>query len=140
MFFWNSLAFSMIQWIWQFDLWFFASSKSYLYIWKFSVHILLKPSLKDFEHYIASMWYDLFNIVKCSSSTMRSICRTRKQTKFVNRSCWQVIIYYYQECIALFSLNENIWKIKLTFLLKISSAIQILPEPSDVSRDTIHKH
>ena len=23
--------------------------------WKFTVHILLKPSLKDFEHYFASM-------------------------------------------------------------------------------------
>ena len=31
-------------------------SKSSLYIWNFSVHILLKPSLKDFEHYLASMW------------------------------------------------------------------------------------
>ena len=30
-------------------------SKSSLNIWKFSVHILLKPSLKDFEHYFASM-------------------------------------------------------------------------------------
>ena len=26
-----------------------------LYIWKFSVHVLLKPSLKDFEHNLASM-------------------------------------------------------------------------------------
>ena len=26
-----------------------------LHFWKFSVHILLKPSLKDFEHYLASM-------------------------------------------------------------------------------------
>ena len=32
-----------------------AFSKSSLYIWKFSVHILLKPGLKDFEHYLASM-------------------------------------------------------------------------------------
>ena len=24
-------------------------------IWKFSVHILLKPSLKDFEHYLVSI-------------------------------------------------------------------------------------
>ena len=32
-----------------------AFSKSSLYIWKFSVHVLLKPSLKDFEHYHASM-------------------------------------------------------------------------------------
>ena len=30
-------------------------SKSSLYIWKFSVHILLKPSLKDFERYLTSM-------------------------------------------------------------------------------------
>ena len=29
--------------------------KSSLYIWKFLVHILLKSSLKDFEHYFASM-------------------------------------------------------------------------------------
>ena len=27
-----------------------------LYIWNFSVHVLLKPSLKDFEHYLASTW------------------------------------------------------------------------------------
>ena len=27
-----------------------AFSKSSLYIWKFSVHVLLKPSLKYFEH------------------------------------------------------------------------------------------
>ena len=33
-----------------------AFSKSSLNIWKLSVHILLKPSLKDFEHYFASMW------------------------------------------------------------------------------------
>ena len=41
---------------WQFDHWFLYFSKSTLYIWKFLVHILLKPSLKDFEHCLASMW------------------------------------------------------------------------------------
>jgi len=30
--------------------------KSSLNIWKFSVHILLKPSLEDFEHYFTSVW------------------------------------------------------------------------------------
>ena len=30
-------------------------SKFSLYIWKFLVHMLLKPSLKDFEHYLANM-------------------------------------------------------------------------------------
>ena len=29
-------------------------SKSSLYIWKFLVHVLLKPGLKDFEHYFAT--------------------------------------------------------------------------------------
>ena len=30
--------------------------KSSLNIWKFMVHILLKPSLENFEHYFASLW------------------------------------------------------------------------------------
>ena len=30
----------------------FTFSKSSLYIRKFSVHVLMKPSLKDFEHYL----------------------------------------------------------------------------------------
>ena len=33
-----------------------AFTKSILNIWKFSVHILLKPSLENFEHYFANMW------------------------------------------------------------------------------------
>ena len=33
-----------------------AFSKSSLNIWKFTVHVLLKPGLENFEHYSASMW------------------------------------------------------------------------------------
>ena len=33
-----------------------AFSKSSLNIWKFMVHVLLKPSLENFEHYFASVW------------------------------------------------------------------------------------
>ena len=32
-----------------------ALSKSNLNIWKFTVHILLKPGLENFEHYVASV-------------------------------------------------------------------------------------
>ena len=32
-----------------------AFSKSNLNIWKFTVHILLKPGLENFEHYFASI-------------------------------------------------------------------------------------
>ena len=41
----------------------FAFSKSSLNIWKFSVHILLKPSLKDFEHDFASLWNECICVV-----------------------------------------------------------------------------
>ena len=53
MFFWDSLAFSMIQWM--LAIWSLVPQTS-LYIWMFSVHVLLKLSLKDFEHYLASKW------------------------------------------------------------------------------------
>jgi len=33
----------------------FAFSKSSLNIWKFTDHVLLKPGLKNFEHYFASV-------------------------------------------------------------------------------------
>ena len=32
-----------------------AFTKTSLNIWKFTVHVLLKPGLKNFEHYFASM-------------------------------------------------------------------------------------
>ena len=32
------------------------SSKTSLNIWKFMVHVLLKPGLENFEHYFTSMW------------------------------------------------------------------------------------
>ena len=31
-------------------------SKSSLNVWKFTVHVLLKPGLENFEHYFTSMW------------------------------------------------------------------------------------
>ena len=54
------LEFSYFFWwsngCWQFDLWFVCLSKPTLNIWKFTVHILLKAGLENFEHYFASMW------------------------------------------------------------------------------------
>ena len=50
------LLFLWFNGCWHIDLWFLYLSKSSLYIWKFSVHVLPKPSLEDLEHYIASMW------------------------------------------------------------------------------------
>ena len=41
---------------WQFDFWFLCLSKTSVNIWKFTVPILLKPGLENFEHYFTSMW------------------------------------------------------------------------------------
>ena len=55
-FLWDSLAFSIIQQmlaIWSGSS---AFSKSSLNIWKITVHVLLKSSLENFEHYFTSVW------------------------------------------------------------------------------------
>ena len=56
MFFYYSLAFSVIQQILAIgSLVPLAFLKSSLNIWKFIVHVLLKPGLGNFDHYFASM-------------------------------------------------------------------------------------
>ena len=64
MFFWNSLAFfddpvdvgNLISGSSAF-------SKSSLNLWKFMVHILLKPVLENFQHYFASVWDEYSRVV-----------------------------------------------------------------------------
>ena len=49
----------LFQWssrCWQFDLWFLCLILIQKTIWKFMVHILQKPGLKNFKHYFASAW------------------------------------------------------------------------------------
>ena len=59
MLFWNSL-FLWSNGCFQFYLCYSTFSKSRLNIWKFTVHVLLKPGLENLEDYFASMW-DEFN-------------------------------------------------------------------------------
>ena len=57
MLFWNALAF-FEDWTGVGTLITGSSvfSKSSLNIWKFMVHVLLKPGLENFEHYFTSVW------------------------------------------------------------------------------------
>ena len=69
-----------------------AFAKSSLNIWKFSVHILLKPRLENFEHYFASVWVQLCSSLNifwhCLSLglewklTFSSLVATAKLSKF----------------------------------------------------------
>ena len=56
-FFWNYLAFLYHPMsVGNLMSGFCAFSKPTLYMWKFLVHVLLKPLLENFEHYFASVW------------------------------------------------------------------------------------
>ena len=52
-----------------------AFSKTSLNIWKFTVHVLLKPGLENFEHYLTSVWKLLLQKI--------AICNCRKTTALV---------------------------------------------------------
>ena len=58
MFFWNRLAFLVIQWM--LATWSLVPLPFLNLAWtsgsKFTVHILLKPHLENFEYYFASVW------------------------------------------------------------------------------------
>ena len=58
MFFWNSRFFDDPEDIGNLISGSSAFSKTSLNIWKFTVHLLLKSGLENFEHYFASMWVE----------------------------------------------------------------------------------
>ena len=49
-----------------------AFSKSSLNIWKFMVHVLLKPGLENFKHYFTSVWDECSCVVVCAFSVLLS--------------------------------------------------------------------
>ena len=87
-----------------------AFSKSSLYIWKFSVHALLKPSLKDFEHYFAGMsmsaivWY-------FEHSLALPFFGIRMNTDLFQSCghCWVFQICWNTECRTLTAPSFRIW-------------------------------
>ena len=61
-----------------------AFSKSSLNIWKFTVHVLLKPGLENFEHYFTSVW-DECNCLH----TVISLPKTRKSRAGSRTAPWK---------------------------------------------------
>ena len=76
-----------------------AFSKSSLFTWKFSVHVLLKPSLKDFDHYLVSMWNES-NCVEFQHSLALTLFETGMKTDLFQfcGHCWVFQICWYIEC------------------------------------------
>ena len=87
-----------------------AFSKSSLYIQKFSVHKLLKPSLKDFEYYLASMWNECNCVVIWASLTLPFFGTGMKTDLFQSCGhCWVFQIFWHIECSTLIASSFRIW-------------------------------
>ena len=111
MFFWNSLAFSMIQWCWHFDLWFLYLEKYSLCIWNFLAHVLLKPSLKDSEHYLASLWNECNCAVIWTFLGIAFLWDWNENWPFpVLCHCWVFQTCWHIECSTFTASSFRIWK------------------------------
>ena len=83
----------------------FAFSKSNLNIWKFSVYILLKPSLKDFEHNLARMW----NETNCTVVSTFFGIGMKIDPFWSCGHCWVFQICWHIECSTLTASSFQIW-------------------------------
>jgi len=110
MFFWNSLAFLMIQRmlaIWSGSS---AFSKSSLNIWEFMVHILLKPGLENFEHYFASMWDECNCAVVWTFFGIAFLWDWNETDLFQSCGhCWVFQICWHIECSTFTASSFRIW-------------------------------
>ena len=60
----------------------FAFSKSSLNIWKFTVHVLLKPGLENFEYYFASVWDECSCVVDWAFFGIAFLCNWNENWTF----------------------------------------------------------
>ena len=87
-----------------------AFSKSSLNIWKFMVHILLKPGLENFEHYFASTW-DKYNCAIVWTFFGIAFFRIGTKTDLFQSCghCWVFQICWYIECSTFTVSSFMIW-------------------------------
>ena len=79
-----------------------ASLKPILYIWKFTVHMLLKSSLKHFEHSLSSMWNDCSCTIVWTFFALPLFGIGMKADLFQSSGhCWVIQICWRIECSTL---------------------------------------
>ena len=94
----------------------FAFSKSSLNIWKFKFHVLLKPSLENFEHYFPSMWDECNCVVIWHSLALLFLGIEMKTDIFQSYGhCWVFQICWHIECSTFTASSFRIWKAQLEF-------------------------
>ena len=87
-----------------------AFSKSSLNLWKFSVHVLLKPGLENFEHYFASVWYEYNCVVVWTFFGIAFLWNWNEKWPFpVLGFCWVFQICWHIEYSTFTASSFRIW-------------------------------
>jgi len=87
-----------------------AFSKSSLKIWKFSVHILLKPVLENFEHYFASLWDESNCEIIWAFFDIALLWDWNENWLFQSCGhCWVFQICWHIECSTFTASSFRIW-------------------------------
>ena len=87
-----------------------AFSKSSLNIWKFTVHVLLKPGLENFEHYFASMWDECNCAVVWAFFEIALLWDWDENWHFQSRGhCWVFQMCWHIECSTFTAPSFRIW-------------------------------
>ena len=91
-----------------------AFSKSSLYIWKFMLHILLKPGLENFEHYFTSMWDECNCVLVQAFFGIALLWGWNENWLFQSCGhCWVFQICWHIECSTLTASSFRIWNSSL---------------------------
>ena len=111
MFFWNSLTFSVIQRMlatWTLVPLCFLNP-AWIF-WKFIVHVLLKPGLENFEHYVASVWDECNCAVVWTFFGIAFLWDWNENWLFQSCGrCWLFQISWYIECSTFTASSFRIW-------------------------------
>ena len=86
-----------------------AFSKSSLNIWKSSVHVLLKPSLENFQHYFARVWDECNCVVVWTFCGIALLWYWNENLFQSWGHCWVFQICWHIECITLTPSSFRIW-------------------------------
>ena len=107
-----------------------ALSKPNLYVWKFLVHVLLNPTLKDFENYLASMWNRCNCVVVWTFFGIALLWDWNENWPFpVLWHCWVFQICWHIECNTLIASSFRIRNSSAGILsLPLALFIVILPK------------
>ena len=89
---------------------FFAFSKTSLNIWKFMVHVLLRPGLENFEYYFTSVWDECNCVVVRAYFGIAFLWDWNENWLFQSHDhCWVFQICWHIECSTFTASSFTIW-------------------------------